>query len=133
MVIDEARRAHPYLSWFDSLCNEVIVNRLLPDAITDPWFKAWKETHAEHLSTIEAGFAPLPVLKAELAADELVGIEPLRHFGHVLYRDTDAAAVLHRGDPIRVHKRGERRVMSVELPFVDRDDLEVGRNDGELL
>ena len=133
MVIAEARRTHTYLSLFGYHVDAVIVNRLLPDSVTDPWFKAWKETHAEHLSTIESGFAPLPVLKAELAADELVGIDRLRHFGDVLYRETDAAAVLHHGDPIRVHKRGECRVMSVELPFVDRDDLDVGRNDGELL
>jgi arsenite-transporting ATPase len=133
MVIAEARRTHTYLSLFGYHVDAVIVNRLLPDAIIDPWFKAWKETHAEHLTTIEEGFAPLPVLKAELAAEELVGIDRLRRFGDVLYGDTDAAAVLHRGEPIRVHKRGERRVMSLELPFVDRDDLDVGRNEGELL
>jgi arsenite-transporting ATPase len=133
MVIAEARRTHTYLSLFGYHVDAVIVNRLLPDAITDPWFKAWKETHAEHLTTIEEGFAPLPVLKAELAAEELVGVDRLRRFGDVLYGDTDAAAVLHRGEPIRVHKRGERRVMSLELPFVDRDDLDVGRNDAELL
>jgi arsenite-transporting ATPase len=133
MVIAEARRTYTYLALFGYHVDAVVVNRLLPDAITDPWFKAWKETHAEHLATIEDGFAPLPVLKAELAADELVGIDRLRHFADVVYGNTDPAGVLHRGDPIRVHKREGTRVLSIELPFVDRDDLDVGRNDGELL
>src|SRR5437868_2089877 len=81
MVIAEARRTYTYLSLFGYHVDAVIANRLLPDAITDPWFKAWKEAHAEHLSTIEAGFAPLPVMRAELAEHELVGVDRLRDFG----------------------------------------------------
>src|SRR5919202_4331058 len=49
MVIAEARRTYTYLSLFGYRVDAVIANRLLPDAVTDPWFKAWKETHAEHL------------------------------------------------------------------------------------
>src|SRR5439155_21991778 len=70
MVIAEARRTHTYLSLFGYRVDAVVANRLLPDAISDPWFKAWKDAHAEHLATIEDGFAPVPVLRAELAADE---------------------------------------------------------------
>src|SRR5207245_10357882 len=106
MVIAEARRTYTYLSLFGYHVDGVIANRLLPDAITDPWFKAWKEAHAEHLSTIEAGFAPLPVMRAELAEHELVGVDRLRAFGDALYGDVDAAAVLHDGEPVRVERRG---------------------------
>src|SRR3954466_4359055 len=73
MVIAEARRTYTYLSLFGYRVDAVVANRLLPDDITDPWFAKWRELHAEHLATIEAAFAPLPVLRAELAADELVG------------------------------------------------------------
>jgi arsenite-transporting ATPase len=133
MVIAEARRTATYLSLFGYRVDAVIANRLLPDAVADPWFKAWKEAHAEHLATIEEGFAPVPVLRAELASDELVGVERLRCFADELYADVDAAAVLHEGDPLRVEQRGSTRVLAVDLPFVDRDELEVGRHDGELL
>src|SRR5205807_1493351 len=85
MVIGEARRTATYLSLFGYRIDAVVANRLLPDAITDPWFKAWKDTHAEHLSAIEAGFAPLPVLRAELAAEELVGRDRLRAFADAIY------------------------------------------------
>ncbi|MHB8669329.1 MAG: ArsA family ATPase, partial [Acidimicrobiales bacterium] len=133
MVIAEARRTFTYLALFGYRVDAVIANRILPDAVTDPWFKAWKETHAEHLESIEAGFAPLPVLRAELAAEELVGLERLRQFGEVLYGDTDPAAVLHDGDPIRVHRRGQRSVLSIDLPFAEHDDVEVSRDGAELL
>ncbi|MBV8162471.1 MAG: ArsA family ATPase [Acidimicrobiia bacterium] len=133
MVIAEARRLSTYLSLFGYRVDAVIANRLLPDAVTDPWFKAWKEAHAEHMSAIEEGFSPLPVLRAELAPDELVGVERLRAFGELLYADLDAAAVLHRGQPLTVERRGEALVLSLELPFADHDELELGRVEDELL
>ncbi|TMK88635.1 MAG: ArsA family ATPase [Actinobacteria bacterium] len=133
MVIAEARRLSTYLSLFGYRVDAVIANRLLPDAVTDPWFKAWKEAHAEHLSAIEEGFSPLPVLRAELAPDELVGVERLRTFGDLLYRDLDAAAVLHQGEPLTVERRGDDLILSLELPFADHDDLDLGRVEDELL
>lgn len=133
MVIAEARRTATYLSLFGYGLDAVVANRLLPEAVTDPWFKAWKESHAEHLAAIEAGFAPVPVLRAELAADELVGLEPLRSFGQALYGDCDAAAVLHADPPLRVEARGGGAVLSLALPFVEGDDLEIGHKGDELL
>jgi arsenite-transporting ATPase len=133
MVIAEARRTATYLSLFGYRVDAVIANRLLPEAVTDPWFKAWKEAHAEHLATIEEGFAPVPVLRAELAGEEVVGLDRLRRFAEELYDDVDPAAVLHEGDPMRVEKQGSAHVLLLDLPFADRDELEVGRHDDELL
>lgn len=133
MVIAEARRTATYLALYGYRVDAVIANRLLPEGISDPWFKAWKESHAEHLAAIEAGFAPLPVLRAELANDELVGIERLRAFADVVYGDLDPTGIMHQGELLRVEARGETFVLRLELPFADRDELEVGRRDDELL
>ncbi len=133
MVIAEARRTATYLALFGYHVDAVVANRLLPDAITDPWFATWKATHAEHLSAIEDGFAPLPVLKAELAQEELVGLDKLRRFADLLYGEAEPHAVFHRGEPVRIRARGKTRVLSLDLPFADKDDLELARRDGELL
>lgn len=133
MVIAEARRTYTYLSLFGYGVDAVIANRLLPDAVTDPWFNQWKELHAGHMVTIEEGFAPLPVLRAELAAHELVGLDRLRLFGDGLYGDLDPASVLHAGSPMEVRHVGGHVELTLDLPFADRDDLELGRRDDELL
>ena len=133
MVIAEARRTATYLSLFGYTVDAVVANRLLPDDVTDPWFKAWKEAHAEHLEAIEDGFAPVPVLKADLAAEELLGVERLRLFGEALYGVTDPADVLHAGRSLSVEPRGADHVLVLDLPFADRDELDVARKDGELL
>lgn len=132
MVISEARRTYTYLSLFGYRADAVIANRLLPDAVTDPWFAAWKAAHAEHLATIVDGFAPLPVLRAELASEEVVGLERLRRFASVLYEGLDPTAVLHEGDPLRMERRGGRHLLSLQLPFVEAGDLEVSRRHDEL-
>jgi arsenite-transporting ATPase len=133
VVIAEARRTATYLALFGYALDAVVANRLLPDAIVDPWFKAWKEAHAEHLDAIEDGFAPVPVLRAELASEELIGVERLRIFADALYGATDPADVLHVGSPMRVEARGDDSVLLLDLPFADRDDLEVARKQDELL
>lgn len=133
MVIAEARRTYTYLSLFGYRVDAVIANRLLPEAISDPWFERWKALHTEHLAAIEEGFAPLPILRAELAPTELVGVEQLRDFAGALYGDRDAAAILHSGDPMSITKSDNSYVLSLALPFADRDDLEVGRHGEELL
>ncbi|HEX2850920.1 MAG TPA: TRC40/GET3/ArsA family transport-energizing ATPase [Acidimicrobiales bacterium] len=133
MVIAEARRLSTYLSLFGYRVDAVVVNRLLPDAVTDPWFKAWKETQAEHVAEIEDAFSPLPLLRADLAADEIVGLARLRELAEELYESVDAAAVLHSEPPLRVERRGDALVLVLELPFADRDELELGRRHDELL
>jgi arsenite-transporting ATPase len=133
LVVAEARRTHTYLSLFGYRVDAVVANRLLPEAITDPWFAEWKARHAEHLATIEEGFAPLPILRAELAGDEVVGVDALAAFGAALYDDLDPAGVLHPGEPMQIHRRGSTYELVLELPFADKDDLELGRRDDELL
>jgi len=134
MVIAEARRTHTYLSLFGYRVDAVVANRLLPEAITDPWFDRWKAAHAEHLDTIEEGFAPVPVLRAELAAEELIGLDRLREFAIGLYGDQDPAAILHRGEPLEVVERPEGGfVLRLDLPNTNKDDIDLGRREDELL
>jgi arsenite-transporting ATPase len=75
----------------------------------------------------------LAVLKAGVAPDERVAIDSLRAFGGEVYGEADAAAVLHASDPLRIRKKDDTYVLTQELPFADRDDLEVGRRGDELL
>jgi arsenite/tail-anchored protein-transporting ATPase len=133
MVIAEARRTYTYLSLFGYRVDAVVANRLLPDEVSDPWFERWKALHAEHLETIEAGFAPLPVLRVPLSPTELVGLDSLRAFAEVLYGDGDPAARLHTGEGLRIERRAGKTVLVLELPFAAKDELELGRRDDELL
>ncbi len=133
LVVAEARRTFTYLLLFGYHVDAVIANRLLPDAVADPWFASWKGVQREHLESIEAAFAPVPVLRADLADRELVGVAPLSKFGAELYGSPDASARLSTVEPFRVDAVGDAMVLSMQLPFTDRADVDLGRSNGELL
>jgi len=132
MVISEARRTYTYLGLFGYRVDAVVVNRVLPDEITDPYFGKWKDIQAEHLATVRESFEPVPILTARLFDREMVGVTLLEEMGTEVYGDLDATDVLYQDEPIRVRKRGTGYVLSIRLPFVSRDDMDIHRKGDEL-
>jgi arsenite-transporting ATPase len=132
MVIAEARRTYTYLSLFGYRVDAVIANRIIPDEVNDPYFGKWKDIHAEHLQTIEESFQPVPILRARLFEQEMVGLDLLERMGEEVYGDGDVTKVLHRDNPIKVRKRGPWYVLSMRLPFTERDELDIHRKADEL-
>ncbi len=133
MVIAEARRTYTYLSLFGYTVDAVIVNRVLPPAVSDPWFDRWKAIQAEHLQAIDEGFAPLPILRAHLAETEVVGLAALSRLAAELYGDRPPAARLHVGQPLRFEQSDGRRTIVLDLPFAEKGQVDVGRRGSELL
>jgi arsenite-transporting ATPase len=132
MVIAEARRTYTYLSLFGYRVDAVIANRIIPDHVTDPYFVKWKEIQAEHLTTIRDSFQPVPILTARLFDQEIIGGDLLEQLGQEVYGDSEGSEILHRDQPIRVRKRGAYYVLSMRLPFADREDLDIYRKADEL-
>jgi arsenite-transporting ATPase len=133
MVIAEARRTYTYLALFGYSVDAVVVNRVLPPEVSDPWFDRWKAVQAEHLDAIDEGFAPLPILRAHLAETEVVGLEALTLLAAELYGGRPPAARLHDGQPLRFERVDGRRAIVLDLPFAEKGELDVGRRGSELL
>lgn len=132
LVIAEALRTATSLALFGYGIDAVVVNRILPDEIDDPYLARWKELHATHLQTVRDAFEPTPVLTAPLFDDELVGIAGLRRLGEVLWSEHRVADVLHRGPLLEVEPTAEGYVLRLALPFVAKDDLDLHRRGTDL-
>jgi len=132
MVISEARRTYTYLSLFGYQVDAVVVNRVLPDTVTDPWFDEWRRAQQLHLETIDASFGNVPVFRAAHVGGEVVGIDSLQDFAADLWGGADPAARLSDGRPLRVERDGEDYVLSIELPFTEALELDLTRNSDEL-
>ncbi|MGZ8641919.1 MAG: ArsA family ATPase, partial [Actinomycetota bacterium] len=132
MVIAEARRTYTYLGLFGYRVDAVVVNRIIPEEVVDPYFGKWKDVQAEHLATVHESFEPVPILTARLFDREMVGIPLLVEMGDEVYGELEATDILYRDDPIRVRKRGTGYVMSMRLPFVSRDEMDIHRRGEEL-
>jgi arsenite/tail-anchored protein-transporting ATPase len=132
MVIAEARRTYTYLGLFGYRVDAVVVNRVLPPDVTDPYFGKWKDIQAEHLATVHESFEPVPILTARLFDREMIGMRLLEEMASEVYGELDAADILYRDDPIRVRKRGTGYVLTMRLPFASREDMDIHRRGDEL-
>jgi arsenite-transporting ATPase len=134
MVIDEALRAHTDLALFELACDAVVMNRLYPpEAAAESFFAAWGRWQEERLTEVAHGFAPLPVLRAPLAEDEVVGIGALAAHGAAVFGDRDPAALLCVEPRLSFQRgKGEYRV-ELPLPHARMETLDVAKLDDELL
>ncbi len=132
MVIDEARRTYTYLGLFGYGVDGVVVNRVLPDEVSDPYFDKWRSIQAGHLATVDEAFAEVPRLRLRLFDDEMVGVERLREMAAELYRELDPVADFEAVNPFKMTEEGSDVVVEMGVPFASKDELDVVRRGSEL-
>ena len=133
MVIKEAQRTFAYLNLYGYLTDAVISNRLIPDRVQDSYFDSWKESHEKYSQMIEEAFSPLPILKAPLFDQEVVGLDMLRRMAESIYGDDDPTKMYFVGRTHSVEKKDGRYVLNLRLPFVEKENLELTRSGDELI
>lgn len=132
MVIEEARRTYTYLSLFGYGVDGVVVNRVLPDEVSDPYFSRWRTIQAGHLRTVDEAFRDVPRPRLRLFDDEMVGIDRLRVMAKELYGETDPVTGFVAHSPFRLREVGEKVILDMDVPFAERSDVEVFRHATEL-
>src|SRR5205823_8420572 len=71
MVLRETQRAFVYFSLHGLTVDGIIVNRVLPEQVTDVYFLEWRASQANVLHEMEEYFAPVPVKGVPLFAHEV--------------------------------------------------------------
>jgi len=132
MVIDEARRTYSYLGLFGYGVDGVIVNRVLPQEVADPYFERWRAIQKGHLDTVEDAFAEVPRLHLRLFDDEMVGVDRLRFMAGELYGQQDPILDFTATHPFRIIEVNGGVAMEMDIPFVEKTDLDVYRHGHEL-
>ena len=131
VVVDEARRSFAYLSLYGVATDAVLVNRLLPEQARTGYFARWADREREEMKRIEESF-PVPLLIAPLLAREPLGVDALDSLGRELFGDRDPAERMASSRPIRLHKRGPRTVLVIELPGASKEEIDVLVSGSEL-
>ena len=133
MVIKEAQRAFTYLNLYGYITDAVISNRLMPSQVQDSYFASWKEIHEKYSQMIEEAFSPLPILKVPLFDQEVVGLDMLRRMAESIYGERDPAEVFFVGQTHTVEKKDSLYLLSIPLPFVGKEDIQLTRSAEELI
>jgi len=133
MVIAEAKRTYTYLGLFGYAVDSAIVNRVLPETVTDPYFAQWRQIQKGHLEDVAEAFADVDIRRLRLFDEEMIGIDRLRVVGDELYGDVDPTHRLSEGRPFRIEDEGDDVVLIVGMPFAEHDELDLVRHDHELI
>jgi arsenite-transporting ATPase len=133
MVIDEARRTYTYLSLFGYGVDGVVVNRVLPDEVEDPYFDRWRAIQRDHLATVDRAFGEVPRLRLRLFDEEMVGVDKLRRMAEELYGSLDPVADFEAHSPFTLADASDGAVvLRMEVPFAQREDIDAFLHGTEL-
>jgi arsenite-transporting ATPase len=134
MVLRETQRAFVYFSLHGLTADTVIVNRVLPDEVSDSWFAEWHSSQTRILQEIEEYFAPVPVKRVPLFNHEVLGRERLEALARVLYAEgEDPAAITRTERPYTFGKRDGHYEVQVLLPFATKGEVGLFKKGDELV
>jgi arsenite-transporting ATPase len=133
MVIAEARRAYTYLNLYDYGVDALVVNRLLPKSVSDPYFARWHDAQARHMRTIKESFDPIPILTARLFDREMFGLEALGTLAEDVFEDAEPLEVLFRGATHDIVKNGGGYDVVFHLPLAQKRNVDLSKKGAELL
>jgi arsenite-transporting ATPase len=134
MVLRETQRAFVYFSLHGLTVDGIIVNRVLPEQVTDVYFLEWRASQAKVLAEIEAYFAPVKVKRVPLFTHEMLGRERLEELARSLYGDKDDPAVVTRTEaPYTFEKMDGYYAVRLRLPFAVKGEVGLFKKGDELV
>jgi arsenite-transporting ATPase len=132
VVVAEARRSLTQLVLYGNRVDAVIANRVFPGS-DDPWRRGWADAQRVVLDDVVSSFEPLPVLRAEYQAGEPVGVAALAELGDQVYASSDPLVAAPAADLMRMSRDGADYVLTLALPLVERESLDLARVGDELV
>ncbi len=132
--IENARRTLIFSSLYGINVDLVIINKIIPEKVNDPYFNNWIGLQKKWLSEAEVSFYPLPIKRLMLFDSELKGIEMLKRSGDELFTNEDPTKIYFKGSPFKIINEENKLTLIVKVPFVSKEELkEVERIGDELL
>jgi arsenite-transporting ATPase len=133
VVIKEAQRSFTYFHLYNYPTDLVVANRVLPDDQEWHYFRDWYDAQQRYGPLVEKTFHPIPVKQAPMFDREMVGVPLLRELGKSLYGDEDPTQFFYRGRPYSVSRDNGAFLVSVDLPFTDKTQINLSRHADELV
>ncbi len=134
MVIRETQRTYTYLNLYDYATDAILVNRVFPDEVRDPFFAVWKQRQAQNIQFVHEAFGALPVFTAPLFGEEMGGLEMLRRLADELYGDKNPAARMFDGVVHKLERLDSDSSWMLRVPigFARKEQLDLYRSRDEI-
>lgn len=131
IVIRETKRNFTCLHLYDYNVDAVIINKVYPEEALAGYFNQWVALQEDGLKELEESFTDIPIFKIMLQKHELNGLEVLEA-ASTFYGNASPEDVFTTQKVFTLVKEGESQRMDINLPFVEKGELDIGQNGGEL-
>lgn len=133
IVLKETQRAFMYFSLYKMHIDAIIMNRMLPDALTEPYFQNWQKSQKRYVKEAEAYFQPVPLLPVNLFKGEILGFDNLKALGDQIYGERNPLDRFFDGTPYEFKKIDGKYQLRMKLPFIDKRDVAMHKIADELI
>lgn len=135
VVVAEARRSLTTLSLYGYRVDGVVANRVFPSAgrAPDAFLDGWVAAQTDVLAEVRESFAGLPIWISEYQGVEPVGPDAVAAVADQMYAGADPLALPTSGGPMRIERRDDGAILRMELPFAQREDVDLARHGDELV
>lgn len=131
IVIKETKRNFTCLHLYDYNVDAIIINKVYPDEALAGYFNKWVTLQADGLKELEESFSEMPIFKLMLQRHELNGVDVL-DAASAFYGDAQPEAIFTKQKIFTVVKDGASQRMDINLPFTEKEEVDIGQNGGEL-
>lgn len=133
VVLKETQRAFMYFCLYKMSIDAIIMNRILPDQITESYFKSWIKGQRRHREAAKHIFSPVPILSVDLFQGEILGYSKLKKLAHQIYGKKNPLKRFYKGEPYQLVKENGNYHLKVKLPFLMKEDVELNKFFDELI
>ena len=133
IVLKETQRAFMYFSLYKMSIDAIIMNRVLPDGVEEPYFQNWRENQKRYVREAEDYFQPVPLLPVNLFQGEVLGFENLKALGDKIYGARNPLDRFFHGKPYELTKVDGKYQLKMKLPFIEKHDVALHKIADELI
>lgn len=137
VVIAESRRTLTALGLHGVAVDQVVVNRVFPEADAGSthggWLAGWNEAQQRGLSEVRQSFDPLPIVITPYLSQEPVGTEALAALAEARSGDIRDVLMTPSVHVMSVRPEGGGYLLTLPLPLVAAGEVDLKRRDDELL
>ncbi len=133
VVLKETQRAFMYFCLYKMNIDAIIMNRILPETVTDSYFSDWLKGQRRNIAKAAEFFNPVPIFQVNLFSGEIVGYAHLRDLADQIYNDRNPLERFYKEAPYQLIKENSNYCLKLKLPFISKKDVELSKLYEELV
>ena len=132
IVLKETQRAFMYFCLYKMNIDAIVMNRILPQDLTDSYFADWLEGQRRRLDEAKDYFDPIPIFSVNQLKGEIIGYDQLKILADLVYGKRNPLERFYQEEPYELIKENGNYRLKLKLPFIMKKDVELNKFIDEL-